>query len=156
MITCKNNFGEMVTLPKEKFQFRPSIYGIIKNSGKICVCRNKSNGKIWFPGGGIDKGEKMTEALLREIKEEAGLQNVQIGNLLGTFENFFYYQPTDEAMHAFLFFYECSTEEIALLSDDLVNDEEARGFHWINISQFEKDDLGDLNEELFKIINSLQ
>lgn len=69
MITCKNNLCEIVTLPKEKFQFRPSVYGIKKNSRRICVCRNKSNGKIWFPCGGIDKGEKMAEALLREIKE---------------------------------------------------------------------------------------
>lgn len=155
MITCKNNYGELVTLPKEKFKFRPSVYGIIKNSGKICICHNKSNGKIWFPGGGIEKGEKMVEALLREIREEAGLKQVNVERLLGSFENFFYYEPTDEAMHAFLFFYECSTDERKLFSDEEVNDGEVRGFQWISIDQIEKDDLGDMNEELFKIINSL-
>lgn len=142
-------------MPKEKFHFRPSVFGIIKNSKKICICRNQSNGKIWFPGGGIEIGEKMTEALLREIKEETGLKNVHIGNLLGTFENFFYYQPTDEAMHAFLFFYECSTDELALLPDDLVNDNEARGFRWIDTDKLKKEDLGDLPEELFKLLGSL-
>jgi len=156
MITCKNNFNEIISLPKEKFQFRPSVYGIIKNSGKICVCRNKSNGKIWFPGGGINCGEKRREALLREIKEETGLTQIKIGRLLGSFENFFYYQPKDEAMHAFLFFYECSTDEISLLPDEEIDDDEACGFQWIETDQIREEDLSDLSEELFKIIRSLQ
>jgi 8-oxo-dGTP pyrophosphatase MutT (NUDIX family) len=155
MITCKNNYGELVTLPKEKFQFRPSIYGIIKNSNKICICRNKSNGKIWFPGGGINKGEKQYEALLREIEEETGLKQIKVGKLLGLFENFFYYQPTDEAMHAFLFFYECSTDETNLFSNEQVDDEESRDFQWVEVNQIQKEDLGDLNEELFNVLNSL-
>ena len=155
MITCKNNFGELVSLPKSKFKFRPSVYGIIKNSGKICVCRNKSNGKIWFPGGGIDLGEKQQDALLREIKEETGLTEVKIGRLVGSFENFFYYQPTDEAMHAFLFFYECSTDDSILLPDNQVNDDEARGFQWVEAFQLKKEDLADLNEELFEILSLL-
>lgn len=156
MITCKNNYGEIVTIPREKFQFRPSVYGIIRNSGKICICKTKSNGKIWFPGGGVDRGEKRTDALLREIKEETGLQNVQIGSLIGSFENFFYRQPTDEAMHAFLFFYECATAEWDLYSNDNVNDDEATDFQWIEISQLKKEDLSDLNEELFRMICSLE
>lgn len=155
MITCKNNFGEVVTLPKEKFVFRPSVYGIIKNAGKICVCRNKSNGKIWFPGGGIDIGEKQHDALRREIAEEAGLKHVQIGKLLGVFENFFYYQPHDTAMHAFLFFYECATDETDFLADDNVDDDEARGWQWVDPGQIKKEDIGDLQEELFAMIQEL-
>lgn len=155
MITCKNNYGELVTLPEEKFKFRPSVYGFIKNAGKICICRNKSNGKIWFPGGGINRGEKRVNALLREIDEETGLKNITVGKLVGSLENFFYYQPTDEAMHAFLFFYECSTDETDLLSNDQIDDDEAMNLQWFDIEEIRKEDFGDLNEELHCLLNSL-
>ena len=155
MIKCKNNFGENVSLKKEKFKFRPSVYGIIRNQDKICICKNKSNGKIWFPGGGIDIGESITKALLREIDEEAGLKNIKIGRLLGSFENFFYYQPKDEAMHAFLFFYECLTDDKILNTNEQINDDEATDFQWIAINQLRKEDFIDLNEEIFNLLKSL-
>ena len=155
-IICKNNFGEEVAVAKEKFQFRPSVYGIIKNNGKICICKNRSNNKIWFPGGGIEKGEKITDALLREIQEETGLNKIKIIKSLGSFESFFYYQPKDCAMHAFLFFYECSTNESDLLSDEKINDEEAYKLQWVEIHQIKKEDLSDLNEELFNILQLLK
>ena len=156
MITCKNNFGEEVCFPKEKFQFRPCVYGIIRNGNKICICKNKSNGKIWFPGGGIDVGEAMTDALLREVDEETGLKNVRVGNLLGSFENFFYYQPNDEAMHAFLFFYECSTDETILKTNDEIDDDEATDLRWVETDQLQKEGLCSLNEEIFCILKSLK
>jgi len=155
MITCKNNRGELVNLPKEKFQFRPSVYGIIRNAGKICICHNQGNAKIWFPGGGIMQGETRLEALKREIKEETGLVNVQIGKLLGAFENFFYYEPTDEAMQAFLFFYECSTDETDFLPNEQIDDDEARDFQWIEIDQIKAEDLGDLNSEIKRMLSDL-
>lgn len=155
IITCNDNYGKKVTIAREKFQFRPSVYGIIRNSGKICICKTKSTGKIWFPGGGIDRGESRMTALRREIKEETGLADVQIGNLIGSFENFFYRQPTDEAMHAFLFFYECATDEWDLYGNDKVNDGEATDFQWIEMNQLRKKDLTDLNEELFQMIRSI-
>lgn len=152
MITCKNNFGEVVTLPKEKFKFRPSVYGIIRNGGKVCVCNIKSTDKFWFPGGGIDVGESREEALTREIVEETGLKNVKIGKLLDVFENFYYYQPTDNAMHAYLFFYECETDEVVFQDEDKIQDDEANHFRWIEAKEIKKDDLTDLNEQIFELL----
>ena len=155
LITCKNNFGEIVTIPREKFKFRPSVYGFVRNKGKMCVCKLQSTGKIWFPGGGIEVGERREEALLREIKEEAGLRDVRVKKLQGVLENFFYYQPTDEAMQAYLFFYECEAEESALNSNEMVDDEEATDFEWVEIDQIRKEDLADLNEEIFEMLKGL-
>jgi hypothetical protein len=61
-ISCKNNFDEMVDVPLEKFYFRPSVYGIILEQGKVVTMRNKSNGKLWFPGAGW-KSEKKWRTL---------------------------------------------------------------------------------------------
>lgn len=153
-IKCKNNFGEMVDILKEKFFFRPSAYGLITQQGKILTLTNKSNGKIWFPGGGIEVGEKIEDGLCREIKEETGI-DVEIQKLIFAKENFFYYQPLDEAYHAFLFFYLCKPLSINLISDQDVNDLESKKPRWKNIIEIKKTDISDLEDDLFKIINGL-
>lgn len=153
-IKCKNNLGEMVDVPKEKFFFRPSAYGLIIQEGKILAMTNKSNGKLWFPGGGIEIGEKIETGLTREIKEETGI-DVVIQKMIFSKENFFYYQPLDEAYHAFLFFYLCKPLSAELISDHEVDDFESKKPRWIKISEIKKEDISDLGEELFKIINEL-
>ena len=105
-INCLNNFGNYEDIPVGKFIFRPSAYGFVVNDNQIITLTNKSNGKLWFPGGGIEVGEKLEDGLIREILEETGLK-VKINKLVLVKENFFYYKPLDEAYHAFLFFYLC-------------------------------------------------
>lgn len=143
-------------LPKEKFRFRPSVYGIIRNGDKICICTNKGNGKYWFPGGGINVCELRKDALLREIDEETGLKNVQIGPLVGSHENFYYYEPTDEASHYYLFFYECQTNEVTLKTNEEIDDDEVINVKWVSISELKKDDFSGLNDEIFGMIQALK
>lgn len=47
--------------------------------------------KKWdLPKGKLDEGESIEECALREVKEETGLQNVQLENFLGsTFHEYF-------------------------------------------------------------------
>jgi len=153
-ITCKNNFGEMVNVPLEKFYFRPSVYGIILNQGNIVTMRNVSNGKLWFPGGGMEVGEKMEDALKREVREETGLEII-IDKLLLFKENFFYYQPLDEAYHAFLFFFLCHSVNSILIKDDLVDDIESKKPRWTKIEEIHKEDISDLAEDIHKILLSI-
>jgi ADP-ribose pyrophosphatase YjhB (NUDIX family) len=148
-IECKNNFDELVRIPKDKFIFRPSAYGIIINGKKVVTLRNKGNGKIWFPGGGIEIGEKIEDGLRREIDEETGIE-VKIKKLLLVKENFFYYEPSDEAYHAFLFFYSCDpiTFDLKIESDDL----ESKNPKWIKIDDIKKEDLSDLKDDLYQLL----
>lgn len=155
IIECFDHTGKKVSLPREKLRFRPSVYGLIRNGDKIAVCRNKSSGKYWFPGGGIELGENLSEALQREIDEETGLKNVRIGRQLGVLENFFYYGPTDDAMHAFLIFYECHTDEVNFKSNEQVEDLEATDFRWLTVEELSKDDFSDLQDEIFDLLQKL-
>ena len=62
---------------------------ILRDDGKILLLKRskgKFNPKKWdLPGGTLEKGETLGEALLREIEEETGLE-VKMGEIIGTAE----------------------------------------------------------------------
>lgn len=155
-IKCKNNFDEVVEIPVDKFFFRPSVYGLIVDGDEIVTMKNKSNGKFWFPGGGVELGEKIEDALKREVKEETGL-NIKVGKMVFYKENFFYYQPLDEAYHAFLFFFVCKVVgSKELILDKNVDDLESQKPRWTKINSIEKENLSDLEEDLHRTINQIK
>jgi 8-oxo-dGTP diphosphatase len=59
---------------------------IIESSGKIFLAKRGPNAKnergLWeFPGGSVEYGEKLADALRREMLEEFGV-NIEVGELL--------------------------------------------------------------------------
>ncbi len=62
--------------------------GVCVVDGKVLLCRGKGLGSTYLPGGHIEFGEKGAEALVREMKEETGLDAVA-GKFLGIVENSF-------------------------------------------------------------------
>ena len=52
---------------------RPSARGIILKNNKIALVYSKKEKYYKFPGGGIDDTEDAIAALVREVREEAGL-----------------------------------------------------------------------------------
>ncbi|MCA9332944.1 NUDIX hydrolase [Candidatus Saccharibacteria bacterium] len=59
------------------------VTGILINNGSLLLLeQNVDNERAWsLPGGGVEKGESIEAALVREMEEETGLQ-VTVGDLL--------------------------------------------------------------------------
>ena len=57
-------------------RYRPNVAALLVNSvGNLLICERWTIPGAWqFPQGGVDAGESLLEALLREVSEEVGLE----------------------------------------------------------------------------------
>lgn len=62
--------------------------GLITSGEKLLLCKAKGHDWFYLPGGYVEFGETAQEALVREIKEELGIES-EISDFLGTVENIF-------------------------------------------------------------------
>ena len=62
--------------------------GVCIRGGKILLCRAKGGATTYLPGGHVEFGETGREALVREVKEELGI-DAGTGAFLGVVENSF-------------------------------------------------------------------
>jgi mutator protein MutT len=85
------------------------VVGIIERQGRILICRRKKEnaalGGYWeFPGGKVETGETLTQALIREMQEELGLA-VKPGDALSVIEHQY------PAVHVTLHPYLCTVDD---------------------------------------------
>lgn len=143
MIRCKNQLGEAVEIPKEKFKFRPSAYGLIIKDNCVLAMKNKNTGKYWFPGGGMEIHEDLKETLLREVREETNME-IEVFDCLFSTETFFYYQPDDEGYHMFLFFFRCEPTSSCELLAGTEMDPDLLDAEWVPIQDMTPERINDL------------
>ena len=124
----------MKTLPLEKYRdiVRKMpilcVDGIITYQGKYLLVKRKNEplkGRYWTPGGRVYRGEKITDALIRKMKEECGL-DIKIITLMGFYEDFYKKNSLDiDYVHTVSFVYvaSCDTDKITL-------DDQSSGYKW--------------------------
>jgi 8-oxo-dGTP diphosphatase len=77
--------------------FRIGVFAIIMHDGRVLLARRRDIGWWNLPGGGMERGETVDEALRREVREEIGLE-VAIVRLTGVYSK----PQKDEVVLTFL------------------------------------------------------
>jgi ADP-ribose pyrophosphatase YjhB (NUDIX family) len=55
---------------------RPGVSAIIRSPEGLLLQRRSDNGLWGLPGGGVEAGESVSQAVVREVREETGLEVV--------------------------------------------------------------------------------
>ena len=70
-IICKDVFGKQYKVPIEDLELIVGVYALIIEDEKVLLSRQWDGYSLI--GGGVELGETIEEAIVREVKEETGL-----------------------------------------------------------------------------------
>jgi len=119
---------------------------VCNKKGEILLQRRADSAKWGFPGGAIELGETPQMAVVREVKEETGL-DVEVGELIGVYtECDMKYPNGDEAQSI------CMAYELKVIGGELCCDNNET----LELKYFSPDDVPELfcrqHQELWKDI----
>lgn len=101
-----------------------SVSAAIFDGDRVLVVQRRDNGKWEPPGGVMDRNETIEAALLREVKEETGL-DISIDGLSGVYKN------VTAGVVALVF-------RASVLSGHLQTNDEVGEFTWIDIEEVQQ------------------
>lgn len=105
-ITCINAYGEEFIVSKDSLEMRIGVYAVIERDGKILFTRQW--GGYGIVGGGIDLGETLEDALVREVQEETGL-TITPGKLFYQTTTFYKKDAASQAYQSHQFYFATSS-----------------------------------------------
>ena len=116
-------------MTKQEFP-HPTVGALIFNpAGKMLLVRShKFHDKYVVPGGHIEVGEKMTEALIREAKEETGLDVYDPQFIF--FQEFIQDESFWQKMHFIFFDFASKTD-----SSEVTLNNEAQSYVWVTMEE---------------------
>ena len=116
-------------MTKQNFP-HPTVGALIFNpEGKMLLVRShKFHDKYVVPGGHIEVGERMTDALIREAKEETGLDVYDPEFIF--FQEFIQDESFWKNMHFIFFDFACKTN-----STEVTLNDEAQSYLWVTLDE---------------------
>ncbi|EKE06988.1 MAG: MutT/NUDIX family protein [uncultured bacterium] len=149
-VTGEDKDGNKIEMDVASLNLRPSVYGIIVKDNKVLMF--KQDFGYTLPGGGVEIGEKLKDAISREIKEETGYQ-VKMKNIVEVTDSFFKLPGSGKNCQTIRMFFLCEiiSEEISEIhlepTETIFNSKP----EWIELSELENIKIGD-NADLVSII----
>lgn len=140
-----------------EIRLRANVAAILRNSeGKILVCeRLREKGAWQFPQGGVDDGEELEAAMLRELREEIGVKkgDLHIVEKRGPYQYVFGDGRTKKGFHGkeqhyFLCDYTGPDSRI----DVKTKDPEFRDWKWIGAGEFQISWLPEMKREVYRAV----
>lgn len=135
-VTCHDVEGNAFVVPTTEPTWRPSVYAIVVKAGKILLSKQFGD-RYDLPGGGVDLGEPLEAAVVRETKEETGI-DVSSPQLVGIETSFFKSCHGDNnAYHSILLYYKCEFVggELSTEGFDEFEQQYAELAEWIPLEQ---------------------
>ncbi len=132
--------------------WRIIVVAVIQNSaGEYLICKKPARrgvfpGQWALPGGGIEPGERMLDALRREVREEVGLEIEAIRPLFfkdGEYPKLFPDGTRQDIYMVFLLF------ACRALKDEVRLGEEFEKFAWVKSDALPKFDLNEQTRDTF-------
>jgi ADP-ribose pyrophosphatase YjhB (NUDIX family) len=102
-------------------QIRPGVAAVIFEDGRVLLQRRDDTGRWGLPGGGVEPGESVRQAVIREVREETGLL-VEPIRLIGVYSDPVHHQvvtyPDGNVIHYVSTVFECVVRGGALACGD--------------------------------------
>lgn len=98
------------------------------NDQALIVCEK---GRWQAPGGRLEGGERLQEGLLREVFEETGIKELQVGEVVHVDE--WFAKPEGKKVHIVALFYVCYVQ-----SPEIILSEEHEDFAWVSVKDLHK------------------
>ena len=108
--------------------------GVAIIDGEVLLCRAKGGKSSYLPGGHIEFGETAREALVREIREEMGVE-ATAGKFLGAVENSFMQHGKPHAEINLVFELKFAEKPAAAAKEDWIE------FEWVALEELENANL---------------
>lgn len=123
---------EVVPYDGSPIEWRVSVYVMVIKDGKILLGKSKVEKLYDIPGGGIEIGESIEEAIEREALEEAGAK-IKLGEVVSVCLDWFYHRKGKFYQTLQMFY---TAELIGELGQP--TDEESEKVLWAPLAEIEK------------------
>lgn len=136
-ITCHDITGKKYKIGADQLTWRPSAYGIVIKGESVLLSPQFEEGWYDLPGGGLDLGESPEEAVMREVKEETGM-DIKAPKLIGCDTSFFKFRREKGVFYqSIMLYYVCDLVggDLSTQGFDEFEKEYARIAEWVPIKK---------------------
>ena len=131
-----------VKIKCDEGNFKMRVSGLIIKNGKLLTVDICENNFYCLPGGHVHLGESSLEAIKREIKEEVGVEAIDV-KLLSIIENFFT-NNKGKVVHEVCYYYTIYVEGVNENDYTFVENDEGElkelKFKWFKLAELENID----------------